>query len=296
MLRVWRDQFSRAAGCAIVSVWGLMIASAGGTLAQASGATASTVVLAPHKAVYDFALARASAGGISEMSGRMVYELTGSPCQGYTQTMRFVTRASTADGSSAVNDLRTTTSEDATAQSFKFSSSQYMDEKLSESTAGDAERGKDGVSVALKKPSSKTLALKSDVLFPVQHSIRLIEAARSAQTIFQADLYDGSDKGEKVFSTTAVIGKLRPAGYNAGLAKVGNAERLNTERAWPVAMSYYDPGKQENDATPSYELGFLFFENGVVRQLTLDYGEFALKGDLVQISFLDAAPCDQKKK
>ena len=40
------------------------------------------VVLAPHKAVYDFALARSAAGGVSEMTGRMVYELTGSPCEG----------------------------------------------------------------------------------------------------------------------------------------------------------------------------------------------------------------------
>jgi hypothetical protein len=278
-----------------------MLATAAITLAiqpsiAVAQATPPRVVLAPHKAVYDFSLARAAGGGISEMNGRMVYELTGSWCDGYTQSMRFVTRGATADGTTAVNDLRTSSTEDTGAQMFKFTSSQYQDDKLSETTIGDAERGKDGVNVALKKPAPKTVALNSDVLFPIQHSIQLIEAAQRSETLFQADLYDGSDKGEKVFATTAVIGKIKAAGHNGKLAKVANTDKLDIIRSWPIAMSYFDPTKQTNDAVPSYELGFLFFENGVARQLTMDYGDFALKGDLTQITFTDATPCDGKKK
>ena len=49
--------------------------------------------LTPHRAVYDITLVDARPGaGITELSGRMVYELTGSSCAGYTQKMRFVTR------------------------------------------------------------------------------------------------------------------------------------------------------------------------------------------------------------
>lgn len=262
--------------------------------AQVGGQT--QVVLAPHRAIYDFTLARSSAGGVSDMTGRMVYELTGSPCDGYTQSMRFVTRGITSDGASAISDLRTSSYEDAKAETFKFSSSQYQDQKLSDQTSGDAERRKDGVSVALKRPGTKTLALKPDVLFPIQHSVQLIEAALRSERLFRADLYDGSDKGEKVFSTLAVIGPTRAAGHNSTLPAVANAERLDKMRAWSVAMSYFEPVKAVKDAAPTYELGFLFFENGVTRKLTLDYGQFALKGDLAEITFQEPASCEPKKR
>jgi EipB-like len=69
-----------AAGAAAVAFAGLVL---GDTRTSRAQAVPPSVVLAPHKAVYDFALARAAAGGVSEMTGRMVYELTGSPCEGY---------------------------------------------------------------------------------------------------------------------------------------------------------------------------------------------------------------------
>lgn len=270
-----------------------LVAAAG---AGAASAAANDIIpLAPHRAIYDFTLARAAAGAISDMTGRMVYELTGSACEGYTQSMRFVTRATNGDGSASVSDLRTTSFEDAAGKVFRFTSNQYRDDKLSESTIGDAARRSADVQVELTKPKTATLTLKPDVMFPVEHSIRLLEAARRNETIFQADLYDGSDKGEKVYTTTAVIGAGKARGHNATLARIENAERLNEFKSWLISMSYFEPNALRQDAVPSYELGFLFFENGVVRQLTLDYGDFALKGDLQAITFLDPAPCPAKK-
>ena len=58
-----------------------------------AAAARNAKVLAPHRAVYEITLDRSRGGsGVSDMSGRMVYELKGSECEGYTQTMRFVTR------------------------------------------------------------------------------------------------------------------------------------------------------------------------------------------------------------
>lgn len=49
------------------------------------------VVLAPHRAVYEISLDQSrNAGSVTDMSGRMVYELTGSACEGWSQSMRFV--------------------------------------------------------------------------------------------------------------------------------------------------------------------------------------------------------------
>lgn len=279
----------RAGGAALAAMTTAMAA------VEVAAAPGDAIHLAPHRAVYDFVLARSGSSSVSDVSGRMVYELTGAACEGFTQSMRFVTRMVSQGGQASVTDLRSTSFEDVASKTFKFNSDHYRDEKLSESTVGEAARSGQEVKIEIAKPAKKSLMISPDVLFPVQHTIRMIEAAKRNETLLQADLYDGSDKGEKVYTTTAVIGRLKAAGYNKTLAKVANAERLDPVRAWPASLSYFEPGQGAGDAVPGYELSFVFFENGVVRQMTLDYGDFALKGDLKSITFLDEAKCTGKK-
>jgi hypothetical protein len=239
-----------------------------------------------------------SKGGtsVTDLTGRMVYELTGSSCEGYTQTMRFVTRMSGQDGQSTLSDLRSSSSEDAKAVKFKFSSSQYKNEKLDEQVAGEAERSGGGISVQLTRPKKADLKLAGSALYPIQHSIVLLDAAKAGKSLISTDLYDGSEKGDKVYATTAVIGRRMPPGENAKLPPVASAKPLDALPAWPVSLSYFEKGadKDKEDATPSYELGFLFFENGVSRKLRIDYGEFSVKGQLKDITFLEVAKCDRK--
>jgi hypothetical protein len=256
------------------------------------------VVMAPHRAVYEMSLANARGGtGVTAVTGRMVYELTGSVCEGYTQNMRFVTQMVNQGGNTVVTDLRSSSWEEGSGKRFRFNSSQYRDEKATEVTAGDAARantGDDNIKVELTKPSKKDLSLPARVYFPVQHSIALVAAAKQARTTFRADLYDGSEKGEKVYDTVSFIGRHRPPGSNKQLPKLSNAERLDDIAAWPISIGYFEPGSDKKDAVPVYELSFLFFENGVSRRLFIDYGEFAIQGQLKQIVFHPPSKCDQK--
>ena len=121
--------------------FGLLVVLASESVrAQPGGAP---VVLAPHRAIYEIMLDQARGGsGVSDMSGRMVYELTGSVCEGYTQNMRFVTRMTNQEGAVSLTDMRSSSWEDAIAKTFKFNSTQYRDAKLSETTQGDASRGR----------------------------------------------------------------------------------------------------------------------------------------------------------
>ncbi len=264
--------------------------------AQPAGGAA---VLAPHRAIYEITLDQARGGsGVSDMSGRMVYELTGSACEGYTQNMRFVTRMTNQEGAVSLTDMRSSSWEDALAKSFRFNSSQYRDTKLSESTQGDASRpapSGDG-RIELTKPDKKEIPLKKNVYFPIQHSIALLAAARKGDPLFQADLYDGSEKGVKIYSTTSYIGQPQAAGHNKKLAAVKNTEKLDGLRSWPVSISYFEEGAEKKDAVPSYELAFLYFENGVSRRLFIDYGDFAIRGTLKEIAFLEVGKCDGTPK
>jgi hypothetical protein len=255
-------------------------------------------VLAPHRAIYEMTLAVARGGaGVTAVSGRMVYELTGSACEGYTQNMRFVTQMTNQKGAVTLTDLRSSSWEEGSGKRFRFNSSQFRDEKPTEATAGDAARANtaDAAKVELTKPVSKHLALPQRVYFPIQHSIALLDAANQGKRFFRADLYDGSEKGEKVYDTISVIGRVVPAGGNRKLARVKNAERLDGIAAWPVSIGYFEPNSDKTDAVPVYELSFWFFENGVSRKLFIDYGEFAIQGELAQITFHEPSKCDQPR-
>lgn len=264
---------------------------------QSGSAAPDGIVLAPHRAIYELTLATTRGGsGVSSVLGRMAYDLTGSPCEGYTQNMRFVTRMTNQSGNTVVTDLRSTTWEDARGKRFRFDSSQYRDEKATDATIGDAARpgASEDVKVELTKPAKKNISIPSRVYFPVQHTIALLNAAKATKTSFRADLYDGSEKGEKVYDTVAAIGRVQPAGSNRQLSQVKNAERLDGLKGWSVSIAYFEPGSGKQDALPVYELSFLMFENGVSRKLYIDYGEFALQGDLTEITFHPPSKCDTK--
>jgi hypothetical protein len=207
--------------------------------------------------------------------------------------MRFVTRMSYQSGNTSVVDLRSSTWEDGVGKRFRFDSTQFRNEKATESTAGDAERlgTPEATKVELTKPAKKTLTLSSSVYFPVQHTIALIRAAKAGKATLRADLYDGGEKGEKVYDTVAAMGRVQPAGSNRKLPEVARADPLNGLRAWPVSIAYYDARRSTKDALPLYEISFLMFENGVSRKLRIDYGDFALEGDLTNIVFHEPSKC-----
>ena len=277
-------------GAAIVACMAL-IAYAEAALAQAgSGAVRFT----PHRAVYDITLDHTlPSSGISEMTGRMVYELQGSECEGYTQNMRFVTRTVGPDGSRQLNDLRTSSWEEPSGKRLRFNSNQYRNKTLASSTRGDAARMEKpgGVKIHLEEPTSRGIALEGKIYFPMQHSLALIAAARKGERIFTAELYDGSDRGEKVYLTNAFIGsQLDPAAKSVG-GDIEEAKKLEKLPAWPVAISYYEPGSEKQDSAPTYELSFRFFDNGVSTSLHIDYGDFAIRGRLSDLEFLGTTDC-----
>jgi hypothetical protein len=264
---------------------------------QRAWATSDGIMLAPHRAIYELTLASTrGAMGVTSVAGRMAYDLVGSACEGYTQNMRFVTRITHQSGNTIVTDLRSSTWEDGLGKRFRFDSSQFRDDKATEATAGDAARlgATEDIKVELTKPAKKRVSLPARVYFPVQHTIALIQAARAAKPSFRADLYDGSEKGEKVYDTVAALGRVQAPGSNRNLPEVVSADRLNGMRAWPVSIAYFEPRSEGLDALPIYEIAFLMFENGVSRKLHIDYGDFALRGELTSITFHEPSKCEQK--
>ncbi|MET0639101.1 MAG: cell envelope integrity EipB family protein [Hyphomicrobium sp.] len=254
---------------------------------------------APHRAVYELSLGDSTAGsGVTGITGRMVYELKGSSCEGFTQNMRFVTVMTNQDGVETVSDLRNSSWEEADADKLKFSSTQYQNDELADSSQGDALRSKGAtpvVGVDLVKPAKKRVSLPTDIYFPMQHASTLVQAAKSGVKMVTANLYDGSEKGEKYYLTNTIIGKDYGTGAKASPGNFKGADQLANIDSWPMAISYFEAGKDQQDQTPSYELSFRYFEDGVTSDLKIDYGEFSIKGQLKEVTFLEPGKCPSTK-
>jgi hypothetical protein len=259
--------------------------------ALASSAEAARV-LAPHRAVYDLKLDQASdRSGITGLNGRMVYEFNGSVCEGYTVTFRFVTRIDTRDVS-RLTDQQTTTFEEGDGKLFSFVTKSYVDQSLDKEVRGTANSDPTGLVVELVKPNIQEVELPA-TQFPTQHLIELIEKAAVGETFYETSLFDGSEDADQVMTTTIVIGKQSETPAND--PELGVLDRLSKDRFWPVDIAYFDEADEEEggEELPAYRISFKLHENGLTRDLVMDYGDFSMTGQLVDLSLLEPSKsCD----
>jgi hypothetical protein len=259
-----------------------------------AAAQPGTVALASHRAIYELKLsATRGQRPMESVRGRILYDFSGNACEGYALQFRQVSELNSGEGKVAISDLRATSWEEGAAKRLRFHSQNYFDQQLRDSVDGEAERENGRVAVRLTKPADKLLDLKGDVVFPTEHIRRIIAAAKDGKTLYQVSVYDGSDNGEKVYDTLAVIGKpIAPHEQKPADALAGQAA-FDAMTRWPVTISYFDRAAAEKggEQMPIYAITFELYENGVSRALLLDYGDFVLSGELTSIELKSERAC-----
>jgi hypothetical protein len=255
-------------------------------------ADVSKIELVPHRAVYDLRIAQSRNNRSGEaVTGRILYDFSGNSCDGYALQFRQVSELNTGEGKASVSDLRTITWEDGTATSYRFQSQNMLDQKQVETVDGQAERGSAGVAVNLTKPGQKKFDAEAGVVFPTEHMRRIIAAARAGTTILELPVYDGSENGEKIFSTLTVIGAPIPPDQRLPTDAAAGQASLNGMKRWPVTISYFDKDSKGGEQTPIYSVAFELYDNGISRALMLDYNDFVLRGEMSSLEIKDAKPC-----
>src|SRR5215467_12607185 len=264
----------------------------GGFPAQRVAALTPAGELVSHRAIYELKLAHTRGNSPAVAArGRILYDFSGNSCDGYALQFRQVSELDNGEGKVTLSDLRSTTWEDGAAKKFIFKSQNYLNETLLDSVDGEAERQRDKVAVTLNQPAAKTFDLEAGMVFPTDHMRRIIAAAREGKNILELPVYDGSEKGEKVYDTLTVIGaEIAPNERVPNDAAAGQQALAGLKR-WPVTVSYFDKTTRSGDQAPVYAIKFEVYENGVSRALMLDYNDFAISGELTAIELRDSAPC-----
>jgi hypothetical protein len=262
--------------------------------ASVAGAQDAPIVLVPHRAVYDLSLGRARDNAqVASVRGRILYDFDGNACEGYTLQFRQVSELDTGEGKVSTSDLRSTTWEGGDSKRFKFTSQNFLDQNLMDSVDGHAEHGTSATAVSLAKPEEKALDIDASVVFPTQHMVRVIEAARAGKNILDFPVFDGSDTGDKVYDTLTVIGRKLTADDRKHDDAAAAEPKLAAVPRWPVTISYFEKAKAEKNVeqTPVYAIGFELYENGISRALSLDYNDFVVVGKLSSLEIRQPKPC-----
>lgn len=279
----------------LIAATGLTFAMLGLPLAPAWAEAAKTPVhLIPHRAVYDLSLLRSggSSKGIEAARGRIAMEFAGDACEGYTMKYRQVTVIEGGDVGSRTLDTQTATFEAGDGLSMRFKSTSTSQGLVRDGVDGDAQLRPDGsLDVRFKQPRDDTFAAEGQPVFPTEHMKRLIEAARKGEKTYAVRVYDGSDDGKKVYETLSLIGnKIEPGAGE--VEEPARHEALTKSTRWPMTVSYFEEGRADRE--PAYKISFELYENGVSRALKIDYGDFAMKGELKTLEIPSTASACQR--
>jgi hypothetical protein len=266
------------------------VLSAGVFLAFASQASASAV--APHRAVYDLQLLRATQGAnVGNVSGRMAYEVSGSECDGWTVSFRLVNRFDYKEGNPRLFDTQSSSWETGDGKEMNYSEKEFVDSKQEgEKRVSVVRTDPDSVGeVSITLPQAKKTTIPPETVFPMRHQLRLMEAAAKGESREVSLVYDGSD-AEKTVQAISTIGKKVNAGEGKRDKDNAQAAPLQSLSSWPVTIGYYSTD-EDNSETPLYQINFDMYENGVSNSLVMDYGSFALSGKLAHLELLKAETC-----
>ncbi len=240
--------------------------------------------LAPHRAVYDLKMDRVKeGGGVLDARGRIVLEIKQS-CDGYVTRQRTLIEIQNQGGSGVVSDSNLSTFENFEGTSLRFTSQNTINGQQVEDTDGFASNTQDERKAVYRGEEGGEEELPEGVMFPGQHSVKVLEAAHRGLPLLSAKIFDGTGM-EALQDSLTVIGKSKVE-PNAPILD----SKMKGMKAWNVQMSFFN--LEDRGDEPDYSVHVNLYENGVGDNLFLNYQDFSLKGTLTQLELLEAPSCN----
>jgi hypothetical protein len=251
-----------------------------------SPVAAQAIDIAPHRALYTMTLGTSkSNSGVIGARGTMVYEW-GETCDGWTIQQRYRLRMQYAESDEVEISSNYVTWEAKDGLRYRFNERKMRNGEVDEEIRGEARLdgpGKGGVA-EFTRPSSSRIDLAPGTIFPTKHTIELIEHAAAGDQFLARNVFDGSGEESSV-EITAAIAAEQDASAGSGPAKSPLLQRPS----WRVRLAFFPAGSTSEQ--PDYELGMRLHDNGVSRDMVLDYSDFAIKARLDEIEALPKPSC-----
>ncbi|HVB15354.1 MAG TPA: cell envelope integrity EipB family protein [Stellaceae bacterium] len=249
-----------------------------------AGAAGAAEIM-PHRALYTMTLSRVSGdAGVTGANGTMAYQW-GETCNGWTVEQRYRLKMGYAESDDVSIASNFVTWESKDGLRYRFNQKETRNGVEDDEIRGVAKLdgpGKGGTA-DFEKPAGKSFKLPAGALFPSAHTILLIDKAKSGANFIAKQVFDGATPDNAVLVSAVIGPKVEP---DAAAAK---KSPLLNRPGWRVRLAFF-PADQKLE-TPDYELGMLLLDNGVSRDMVIDYGDYAIHATLDDIEPLSKPHC-----
>ncbi len=246
--------------------------------------------LASHQAVYDIALSSTEGGAASVVNakGKMMYKIQKVCDKWQTESVFSLDIGYELSGLDTTN-WKQTTRESADGCSFDFEVFVREKGKDRKDLAGSAVCKNDKKVLRLSVPVRSEAVFPKNVVFPVQQTIRLLEAARQGKKNVSTYVYDGT-RPEALYSVNAAISA--PENFSSPKVR-GDTDLIAGKKAWRFDTAFFEEFAAGNlpDGTPSYEVSLYYYENGISDKIVQDFGDYRLLSTLTELRRLPDRAC-----
>jgi hypothetical protein len=239
-------------------------------------AARAQVPLAAHQALYELTLDSARGGRqIASAHGTMGYEVV-DVCDGWASRQRLKMNITNSEGQDTDMDSDYATWEAKDGLSLRFHMVQKTDAAITSQTDGSAHLSKTGGpgEVAYRVPKETKADLPAGTLFPMMHTLAIINAARDGRKFIGLPLFDGTDENGVEDSSIAILDWKPPFD-----TKYPFLSPLASTR---VRLAFFD--RSGTSPLPTYEVGMRYWENGVANDMLMDFGDFVMRATLTELT------------
>jgi hypothetical protein len=262
----------------------MAVALATGLVAVAGQGSADTAELLPHRAVYDVELAAARAQSVSSVDGTMEF-IWKDVCDGWAMEYRAHLSVSFAERGGSDLSWAFSAWESDDGQRFRYFLRRFRDGEETELVRGKAALNPGGGgTVHQREPEERTFDLPKDTMLPKAHTEAVLAAARRGSQFLFRHVFDGTGEDGGLFAVNAVV--LEDTSKQPGEL---DTPLLRDVPSWRVQLAFYPPAEQ--NGTPESEQTIRLYDNGVVGNLKIDYGDFTVDGVLSELERLETPNC-----
>ena len=231
--------------------------------------------LAAHRALYSLTMV-SSRGDVTGATGTMSFEALDA-CEGWTVRQRLAMTLTNRDGQDVemVSDYATYETKDGL--SLRFHMRQTTDGNATSDVAGDAslERAGGAGKARYTAPEKIVKPLPAGTLFPMAHTEAILAAARAGKRLIALPLFDGTSADGVQDSSIAIANWLPPA--------PGKWPDLNILASGRMQLAFFERG---GSGQPDYEVGMRYWDNGVSDELTMNFGDFIMRGVMKEFTLM----------
>ena len=259
---------------------------AAGAFVAVAPASAQSVL--PHRAGYELRLESVRPGsGIVDAVGVLSYDWSDS-CDGWTVGQRYLLDIARGEGPS----LRITAAysnweaKDGLRYRYYVKRSRKSEGKDEpEEVRGEARLNAQthAGKAVFEQPRKETLNLPAETVFPTAHTVILLKKAAAGEKFDRRFVFDGSElEGPSMISAFILPQRKTPPGGHPNVLTA-------PQPVWPVSLAVFSgDGAAES---PEFEMTIYLQPNGVVPEMTMNYGDFTVRGTLKVFEALKKSEC-----